>query len=119
MRYGYLVSAAAYMGLIWILSSQPGDSGVIPPLPYHLDKLAHALEYALLGFLLVRGLGRRRGAVAVAVSLAALYGLSDEVHQSMVAARQASVFDWTADVLGAFAGVLALGRRACVPADLS
>lgn len=78
---------------------------MLPWLPYNLDKLAHAVEYAVLGFLLARGLGQKKRAVALAMGAAAIYGLSDEFHQSLVAARDASVWDWAADAMGAAAGV--------------
>jgi VanZ family protein len=76
------------------------------------DKLLHALEYAVLGGLLVpalraAGLGSR-GAVLAAVTLASLYGASDEFHQSFVPGRDADVLDWVADTLGASAGAAAV-----------
>ena len=85
------------MALIFFLSSLPGSAAGIPP-PW--DKLAHALEYALLAFLLGRGLGRWDGAVALAV----LYGLSDELHQRYVPGREASAGDLLADAVGALIG---------------
>ena len=97
MRRRYLVLAALYMALIFFLSSLPGGTVGIPS-PW--DKLAHALEYGLLGFLLARGLGRWEGAVALAV----LYGLSDELHQSLVPGREAAAGDLLADAVGALIG---------------
>lgn len=35
-----------------------------------------------------------------------LWGISDEIHQSFVPGRSASVFDWMADTLGALLGAL-------------
>jgi len=91
------------MAAIFALSSLPGSEVGIPP-PW--DKLAHFTEYALLGFLLGRGTGN----VPVAFALSALYGVSDEVHQSFVPGREASALDWLADAAGALIGAF-LSRR--------
>ncbi len=78
-----------------------------------LDKLAHLGIYGLLAVLLCRGLaaharwqGRPLKLVMAATILTALYGLSDEWHQSFVPARTADVADWLADLTG---GVLGCG----------
>lgn len=41
----------------------------------------------------------------VAIVIAALYGVSDEVHQCFVPMRSCEVWDWAADLLGSVAGV--------------
>ena len=102
MNRAYLAAALLYMAAIFALSSLPGSAAGIPP-PW--DKLAHFLEYAVLGFLLGRGTGRFFSALAIA----ALYGASDELHQAFVPGREASALDWAADLLGALAGA-ALSR---------
>jgi hypothetical protein len=78
------------------------------------DKSGHAIGYAILGALVLRALagGRLAGmswprAVA-AVLLAALYGVSDEFHQSFVPGRSSDARDVVADALGALAASLAL-----------
>jgi len=94
----FLLLALAWAALIFAASSQPGSSVGLPP-PW--DKLAHLITYAVLaGLLRAGGL-----APAPALATAALYGLSDEWHQSFVPGRDASLADWAADVSGA---VLAL-----------
>jgi hypothetical protein len=70
-------------------------------------KLAHALEFALLGALLLRAVGRS----AVAVALGSVYALTDEVHQAFVAGRVGSPLDWAIDTVGVVLGVLVLARR--------
>lgn len=87
----------------------------------HADKVIHAIEYAVLCGLLFRAL--RRSATAwlchwspiVAFLIAALYGATDEWHQSFVG-RDADVLDWMADVFGAafMAVVLTAFRHARV-----
>ena len=103
MNRAYLAAALVYMAAIFALSSLPGNEVGIPP-PW--DKLAHLVEYALLGFLLGRGTQKP----PLAFALAALYGASDEVHQAFVPGREACLSDWLADALGAALGAL-LSRR--------
>lgn len=91
------------MGVLWHLSSQPATGA---GLPHPWDKGAHLLAYALLGFLLGRGLGRFRPAFL----LAALYGVVDEGHQSFVPGREAFGLDLLADFLGAYLGARGAGR---------
>lgn len=64
------------------------------------DKIAHGIAYALLGFLLTRGLGNRGWGIAVAIT----YGMLDEFHQSFVPGRDAGAADWIADSVGAILG---------------
>jgi VanZ family protein len=99
------------MALIFIASSWSDPA----PLPeYVSDKLLHFLVFALLGMLLLRALaGGRLGGISwrralAAVALAALYGLSDELHQSIVPNREPDVMDVAADALGAAAGAAVL-----------
>lgn len=74
------------------------------------DYVAHGVAYAVLGGLYVRALAAGRlsnmrwSLVPLAVLLGALYGLSDEFHQSFIPGRHASVSDLVADTLGALAG---------------
>jgi len=66
-----------------------------------IDKVAHAVTYAVLGGLLRVATGHGGAAVA----LAAGYGLTDEVHQAYVPGRSPDPLDWLADVVGAAVGV--------------
>jgi VanZ family protein len=87
-----------------------------PSLP-GLDKLAHAVVYALLAFLAARAFATlplratARGVSGAAVLFAALYGLSDEVHQAFVPGRTADIWDLAADLAGALAGAFLYYRR--------
>jgi VanZ family protein len=87
----------------------------LPPLPGGIsDKSGHSIGYALLGAFLLRALagGRLAGVTwrraVAAVLLAALYGVSDEFHQSFVPGRSPDVHDVAADGLGAL-GAAAVG----------
>lgn len=103
------VLVAAYAAAIFVQSALPpvldtsGGTG--------LDKMAHALVYALMAVLLCRALtaapmaSRSPWQIAVvAILLSALYGVGDELHQSLVPARCADVADVAADFGGAVAG---------------
>ena len=96
--------AWATMVLIFVLSSMSG----LGPIPGGVDDgVAHALQYAVLAALLLRGLagalwrGVKVRAAALAVLLATLYGVTDEAHQWFVPGRTAEVTDLVADALGA------------------
>lgn len=84
------------------MSSFPGES--IPSQDYFpgADKLLHALEYAVLSFLIFWALGMEgRKSALIAIAISSLYAISDEFHQSSVAGRYPSAGDWLADVAGA------------------
>jgi VanZ family protein len=97
------------MGVIFALSAQPDPLPFLPAGLFTYDKLLHACEYAVLGFLSCRallagGLAPTR-ALLVALALASLYGASDEIHQLYVPNRTCDVKDWVADTAGAALGV--------------
>jgi VanZ family protein len=79
---------------------------------FHLkDKLLHLAVYGLMAGLFYRACGstwsgRMPPAIILAASVlfASLYGASDEFHQSFVAARQADMGDWIADIVGGILG---------------
>jgi len=73
-----------------------------------LRKLAHVTEYAVLGALLLRAIGRPLPAFAVGV----LYAASDEVHQHFVSGRHASPLDVAIDAAGIAIGLVAWRRWA-------
>jgi len=86
------------------------------PSPFGVDKVAHFVEYGVLGFLLARLIVNvqstfSRGFLLVlVVILATLYGISDEVHQAFVPGRNASPLDVTADGLGGLMGAVIYKR---------
>jgi len=102
------VPVLAYMGLIFIASSVPGNE-----LPGRFwDKAVHFLVYAGLGVLFLVPLAKARFSLvdrrtaALAVLLATVHGAFDELHQSLTPNRTPDVRDLFADALGATAGVL-------------
>lgn len=93
------------MGIIFYLSSLPGDEIKLPDLTMS-DKVVHFLAYGLLGWLI----SFRRWMAPMPASFnwtdkmgqitGILYAASDEFHQMFVPMREFSILDWTADVLG-------------------
>ena len=94
----------AWMAVIFAFSSMPGSD-----VPSRYGTLAHFVEYAILGALLV-GVFRDRkpsGAAAAWSTIAAsAYAITDELHQAFVPGRVPDVSDWGVDTLGAFVGAL-------------
>lgn len=115
-RISLWAPVVAYMALIFALSS----IAQTPQLPEGGDKGAHAMLYAGLGVVFVRGLAgglRARvswGMVAAAALFAAVYGVSDEFHQWFVPPRQVEAADVVADTVGASLAALALRLRSRV-----
>jgi VanZ family protein len=120
-----------WAGIIWILSTSyfsaehtgalikpilhwlfPTLSGVQLSLIHHyIRKSAHVAEYFVFALLLFRGLRREakgwRWSWALATfSLSAGYAILDEVHQSFVAGRVASLRDSLYDSIGALSAMI-------------
>jgi VanZ family protein len=83
------------------------------PVPYteiSFDKLLHAGEYGVFGFLLARALGscERKFSLhvifGVVIIISLVYGLLDEYHQSFVPGRTCDLIDVAADWLGGVLG---------------
>lgn len=104
----YWFPVVVYMLLIFFLSSR----STLPALPRirYADKICHCIEYAILGYLLTRAFIHEEGsllsrkALLLAIMIAIIFGLSDEIHQLFVPLRQADIFDLLADSLGASIG---------------
>ncbi len=111
----YWLPALSWMALIWVLSSSTPDTieRTTSRLPSFLmlPTVGHVVEFAVLAVLLLRlvqsNTRRRREAVwAASALLALLYAGVDEMHQSFVPGRQASLIDVGYDTLGAAAGLV-------------
>ncbi|MCA9399450.1 MAG: VanZ family protein [Candidatus Omnitrophica bacterium] len=98
-----------YSGIIFYVSGQP-NVAISWDIP-NIDKVVHAIEYAILGFLTTRAVfgtvpdgSNWRILYICGIFLAILYGLSDEYHQAFVPGRTSSAADFLADSLGAILG---------------
>jgi VanZ family protein len=90
-----------WAGLIFGLSSIPSLSSGLGTWDLVLRKCAHATEYAVLGFLLLRALAREVPAFLTGVA----YAITDEVHQAFVPGRHGAVYDVVIDAVGVLVGV--------------
>jgi VanZ family protein len=98
-RWGPVIAWAA---VIFGLSSIPSLSSGLGTWDEVLRKGAHITEYAILGALLFRALGRELPALAIGI----LYAASDELHQSFVHGRHSSPFDVAFDACGLALGLV-------------
>ncbi|MCL1879367.1 MAG: VanZ family protein [Actinomycetia bacterium] len=94
---------------IFVFSCIPGSS-LLPGHPDILNTIAHFCLYLLLAISLVITLNSARRALwlsgAVALGIASLYGVSDEIHQLFTPGRSSDPLDWLTDTLGALLGVV-------------
>ena len=101
---GWLV-VVVWAALIFALSSIPSLGTGLGVWDLVLRKLAHATEYAVLGFLLARVV-----ALVPAFALGVLYAITDELHQMLVSGRQGAPRDVLIDAFGVGIGLLAYRR---------
>jgi VanZ family protein len=99
---GAWAPVVVWAAVIFAFSSVPSLSTELGTVDTILRKLAHLAEYAVLGALLCRAL-RRPG---LAIVVATLYAVSDEVHQTFVEGRVGAPLDVAIDAIGAAAGIL-------------
>lgn len=103
----------AWMAVIFAAASLRFAGGG-PGIP---DWVSHGTVYLILSALLCRALAGgfsaplSGGRALLAVTLATLYGVSDELHQTFVPGRDASTADVAKDLAGSAVGAL-LYRRA-------
>lgn len=107
----YIIPAIIYACIIFILSSIPRDREEVY-FVYNIDKLLHAVEYYIFGYLFMRVFVTSpaetlsRYAVLFTIGIGILYGISDEWHQSFVRGRCASVMDLMFDSVGVVGAAL-------------
>ena len=97
----------AWAAVIFAVSSIPSLSTELGVWDLVLRKLAHIVEYAVLGFLLARAVPE-----LPALGLGVLYAASDELHQSFVDGRRGAPEDVAVDAVGVLVGVLVFRRLA-------
>ena len=116
-RYLAWLPAVVWAGFIFFVSAQPketferfGLTGLL------LSTMGHLITYAVLMLLVALALqfGSKistRYVLATAFVVIALYGLSDEYHQSFVSGRTATPVDWLVDLAGAAVMWIILARK--------
>ncbi len=96
----------AWAALIFALSSIPALNSGLGTWDEVLRKCAHVTEYAILGFLLLRAIGRELPALLIGIA----YAASDELHQHFVHGRHASPIDVLIDSVGLVIGIFVVQR---------
>jgi VanZ family protein len=103
-----------WAAVIFALSSIPSLSSGLGTWDEVLRKAAHITEYAVLGALLLRALGRELPALGLGIA----YAVTDEIHQHFVSGRHSSPFDVAFDACGLAVGLLiALSAETAAPAN--
>ena len=95
-----------WAAVIFGLSSIPSLHSGLGTWDLVLRQVAHMTEFAILGVLLLRALGRETVALMAGVA----YAVTDEVHQHFVEGRYASPIDVLIDAAGVAIGVYLVGR---------
>lgn len=91
-----------WAAVIFAFSSVPHLSSGLGVWDTVLRKGAHITEYAILGALLYRALGREELTLAAGIA----YAATDELHQHFVRGRHASPVDVAIDAVGVALGML-------------
>jgi VanZ family protein len=97
-----------WAAVIFGLSSIPALSSGLGTWDQILRKCAHVTEYAILGLLLLRAVGRELPALLIGIA----YAASDELHQHFVAGRHGSLVDIVIDAVGLVIGLVLMRRVA-------
>jgi VanZ family protein len=106
LKLPYVLAVAAYCSLIFYLSHQPRLRLPDVPIP-ESDKVAHAIGYGGLAAIVAVGLRRSNAEISpwllflAPLVFAALYGVTDEIHQRFVPNRNFDVLDMAANAAGA------------------
>ncbi len=106
-----------FIGPILRWFSPDASDETVRAIQYGIRKSGHLTEYAILAALLWRARRKPklhphkpwlRSDAIFAIGIAALYAVTDELHQSFQPTRQGSVWDVLIDTLGAGLGILAI-----------
>jgi VanZ family protein len=90
-----------WAAVIFTFSSIPSLTTGLGTWDTILRKGAHMTEYAILGLLLLRAIGKELPALALGIA----YAITDEFHQHFVRGRHASPIDVLIDTVGLAIGI--------------
>jgi VanZ family protein len=115
IRRAWFALLVAYLALIFFASSQPYLNAPGPEFDFK-DKLIHAAEYAVLGWIASMAMRPRRAVgrfvgVLFVVAIGATIAAADELYQGTVPGRLTDTGDWIADVAGLLLGATVAQRR--------
>lgn len=105
------IPAPLIMIISWYLSSQPTIAHM--PTFWNADKVVHMICFAgLVGawtfwFTKTSWNTKYWRNIFFCITIVAFYGIIDEIHQSFTPGRDANIFDWLADFIGAIIGSFA------------
>lgn len=105
-QWSWIVLLGLYAAAIGYVSHQPLGLGE-PPFA-HVDKVMHMAEFGLFLLLAWQATGKR---LALAWLLTLAFAGSDELHQAFIPARDASFYDFIADLIGASFMALLIRQR--------
>ena len=112
-RVSAWLPVVAWAAVIFALSAIPHLGTGLGTWDTILRKGAHVTEYAILGLLLMRAVGREAPAFLLGVG----YAITDELHQHFVRGRHASPVDVAIDSTGVLLGILVFLRARRAVAD--
>lgn len=69
-------------------------------------KLAHFIEYFILGLLVFNMIRYYDKSIYIAIMICVLYAISDEIHQLFVVGRSCQIIDMMIDSIGSFSGII-------------
>lgn len=97
--------AISWMLIMFYFSShQTSDLGKTATTSFFIYKSFHLIEYALLTILLFFALKE----IKYSIMIAYLYGMSDELHQTITSGRTGCIRDTLIDLLGIIIGAILL-----------
>jgi len=107
LKWLFRLFPIVYMVAVFVMSSMPSNAIVELPdsqLDAFIKESLHLVEFAILYFLLVLAFLTMRGLTEkinlVCLFIASLYGITDEIHQSFVPYRSATLIDVVKDITG-------------------
>lgn len=109
-------SPHGWRGWLWpvllaaVIVGASGRGQVAEPAIVNFDKVAHFFVYGLLATLVARNGFVPGGRAWVPIVAVALFGLTDEWHQSFTPGRRVETVDWIADTAGAIVAVSVYAR---------
>jgi len=103
----------AFFSTMVVLGSIPGNANALSD--RFGDKLLHLLAYGFMAALCFQALrGRHLTQSLISLLIIALFGLIDELVQSLLPYRNASLLDWCFDIAAAMAVIIFLNLFAVV-----
>ena len=95
--------------VLWFFPSTSTEA--LATIHFIVRKVAHFMEYAILGFLAARAFRTHQRWFLISLALIVVYALFDEYHQSFVPSRTASIYDSFIDMTGGLSALIFVSRK--------